>query len=44
MLAEVILNNPSNSTENAHSVGNTAMSTCIFRSGVREFVGNKLSV
>jgi hypothetical protein len=44
MLAEVVLNNPSNSMETAHSVGNTAMSTCVFHSGVREFVGNKLSI
>lgn len=44
MLAEVILKNLSNSVETAHSVGNTVMSTCVFHSGVRKFVGNKLSI
>jgi len=43
-LVEVVLNNPSNSMETAHSVGNTVVSTCVFHSGVREFAGNKLLI
>jgi hypothetical protein len=36
-----VLDNP---TETENSVGNTVMSTCVFNSGVLEFVGNKFTI